>query len=318
MKKVCLILSEKEDPHVHTVLQHLKNFPETEICWLDTESALTDLNINFSLNKTWKGKFNSFDIDQLYSVWYRRPKKPKAQKNQVHKYFQNLAEEEMQYFLHNFYRICECKVLPHPNYNKEADHKLLQLKKANSIGLKTPYTVVTNDINWHKSVPSGLEYFCVKSIGAYHWLDDEGTEYSLKSSKVHISDLIKHTQDFALCPTLLQEYIEKKYEWRITVIDKEIFACRLNSQIVEGAEVDWRIVDVSKIPHEIIDIPSILKNKIYEYLSAFKLQFGAFDFIENKSGEFIFLECNPNGQWLWIELMTKAKISDAIANFLFA
>jgi len=30
----------------------------------------------------------------------------------------------------------------------------------------------------------------------------------------------------------------------------------------------------------------------------------------------VFLECNPNGQWLWIELETGMRISEAIADAL--
>lgn len=317
MRKVCLILSDKEDPHVNAVIQHQEHYGDIEVYLIDTESALTNLNINLTLADIWSGTFNGFEAKSLTSIWYRRPKKPKANKNLIHKHFLPLAEEEMHYFMENFYRISECKILPHPCYNREADHKLVQLKIAKSIGFNTPFTIITNSIDWKNYVPDNIEYFCVKSIRAYHWLDDEGTEFSLNSSKVHRSELIKYTKDFTLCPTLLQEYIEKKYEWRITVVNGQIFSCRLNSQIVNGAEVDWRIVDVSKIPHEILNIPVDLSSKIINYLNYFNLKFGAFDFIENKNGEFIFLECNPNGQWLWIELLTKAKISNAIADFLF-
>ena len=46
------------------------------------------------------------------------------------------------------------------------------------------------------------------------------------------------------------------------------------------------------------------------------LNFGAFDFIVTPDNKYIFLECNPNGQWLWIELLTGQKISEKIANAL--
>ena len=46
------------------------------------------------------------------------------------------------------------------------------------------------------------------------------------------------------------------------------------------------------------------------------LNFGCFDFIVTPSGEYVFLECNPNGQWLWVELETGLPISQAIAEFL--
>jgi glutathione synthase/RimK-type ligase-like ATP-grasp enzyme len=185
------------------------------------------------------------------------------------------------------------------------------------LGFKTPFTIVSNCEDWTKYLRKGTEYFTVKSIAAYHWFDEDESEYSLKSSKVHVKQLLEHSHDFTICPTLIQEYIDKKYEWRITVVQDKIFSCRLNSQIVEGAKDDWRMVEVSEIPHEIIEIDDNLKSLIFRYLREFNLQFGAFDFIETDAGEFVFLECNPNGQWLWIELITKAKISLAIADYLF-
>ena len=47
------------------------------------------------------------------------------------------------------------------------------------------------------------------------------------------------------------------------------------------------------------------------------LEFGCFDFAMSKeTGEPVFLECNPNGQWLWLEKETGAPISRAIATSL--
>ena len=48
----------------------------------------------------------------------------------------------------------------------------------------------------------------------------------------------------------------------------------------------------------------------------FELKFGAFDFIVNKSDEWIFLEINPNGQWLWLEKILDIPISECIFKYL--
>lgn len=46
------------------------------------------------------------------------------------------------------------------------------------------------------------------------------------------------------------------------------------------------------------------------------LKFGAFDFIETAPGEVIFLECNSNGQYGWLEETLGLPISHAIADEL--
>ena len=46
------------------------------------------------------------------------------------------------------------------------------------------------------------------------------------------------------------------------------------------------------------------------------LNFGAVDLIETPDGELVFLEVNPNGQWLWIERITGAPMCQAMARLL--
>lgn len=46
------------------------------------------------------------------------------------------------------------------------------------------------------------------------------------------------------------------------------------------------------------------------------INFGCFDFIVTLDNDYVFLECNPNGQWLWIELATGYDISKVIAKNL--
>ena len=54
------------------------------------------------------------------------------------------------------------------------------------------------------------------------------------------------------------------------------------------------------------------------YLRHCGLRFGAFDLIVTPEGEHVFLELNPNGQWYWVELATKAPMAEAMADLLEA
>lgn len=46
------------------------------------------------------------------------------------------------------------------------------------------------------------------------------------------------------------------------------------------------------------------------------LVFGALDFIIKPNGEYIFLEVNPNGQWLWLDDILDLGITESIGNWL--
>ena len=46
------------------------------------------------------------------------------------------------------------------------------------------------------------------------------------------------------------------------------------------------------------------------------LNYGAFDFVITPDGDWVMLECNPAGQWLWLEHETGAPIAAALADLL--
>lgn len=56
--------------------------------------------------------------------------------------------------------------------------------------------------------------------------------------------------------------------------------------------------------------------KLMQFHKKSGLIYAAYDFIVDSSGNEIFLECNPGGQWLWIEHALQQPISKAIATAL--
>jgi D-alanine-D-alanine ligase-like ATP-grasp enzyme len=46
--------------------------------------------------------------------------------------------------------------------------------------------------------------------------------------------------------------------------------------------------------------------------------FGALDFIYSKEGEYVFLELNPNGQWLWLEHESGYNLTKKVAENLLS
>ena len=89
----------------------------------------------------------------------------------------------------------------------------------------------------------------------------------------------------------------------------------IESQKSIGAELDWRKKKYEHIKHYYEKIPNQISDKILDYINKLDLPFGAIDLIETPEQEWYFLECNPNGQWLWIEELTNQPISKAIADW---
>ena len=139
-------------------------------------------------------------------------------------------------------------------------------------------------------------------------------------SKKAASKTIQQQPQEAFCQTVcfLQNYVDKLYELRITVCCEDIVACKIDSQIQKDdtGKIDWRQGYGHDLKHEIVTLPEDIQTFCREFLKRMNLNFGCFDFIVTPENKYVFLECNPNGQWMWIELMTGYDISYMIAHNL--
>ena len=108
----------------------------------------------------------------------------------------------------------------------------------------------------------------------------------------------------------------KDVEIRVTVVGDKVFAAEIHSQVNEEAKYDWRTVSPRKIPHFVHKLPDEIETACVALTTMLGLNFSAIDLIKKPDGEYIFLEINSNGQWLWIEDITGLKIADAIAEAL--
>jgi hypothetical protein len=65
-------------------------------------------------------------------------------------------------------------------------------------------------------------------------------------------------------------------------------------------------------------VPKPVEAALHSYLAAFGLVFGCFDFALTGDGDdaedWVFIECNPNGQWGW--LPDSGDITTAFADIL--
>jgi glutathione synthase/RimK-type ligase-like ATP-grasp enzyme len=127
--------------------------------------------------------------------------------------------------------------------------------------------------------------------------------------RIHIEKL----NDFDITPCIFQELVEKDIELRITVIGEKVFVAGINSQTNEISKIDWRRGELKF--YETI-IPQNIETMCIALVKKLNLRFGAIDMIKDKNGNFVFLEINPNGQWVWIENETGLKISEALIDEL--
>ncbi len=91
----------------------------------------------------------------------------------------------------------------------------------------------------------------------------------------------------------------------------------MHTQDLASTRIDWRrpegFHEIKCAQH---DLPTYLKQQVLDFLRHDELCYGAMDFILTPTGEYVFLENNPNGEWLWIQINTGLPIAEALADKL--
>lgn len=99
---------------------------------------------------------------------------------------------------------------------------------------------------------------------------------------------------------------------RAVVVGEEAFSARITAP---PGVVDWR-AEYQSLSYEPVDCPEEIRRALVRFLAVFGLNVGAFDFAVTADGAWWFLECNPNGQWAWLEDAAGLPITHAIADLL--
>ncbi len=313
-----LIVSNIIDPHSDAVINEIIN--KDSIFRFNTDELLnefsleffTDENINSSKLINPIGR--SLNIEEVSTIYYRRPEQPKI--NISSPFNKVLISEAWSSFFHLLYSNYNKQWLGHPHLDKYASSRVVQLNTANKVGWKIPPTLISKDPKKIRQFSNQHKVLAIKPLGEKgSEIDGQWTPYF--TSLVNSDEIIaKSDNEIGATYNYLQAYIEKNNEWRITVIGDEVFPCVIYSQENEDSKIDWRTAHFNSVRHEKAEISNKFKNQLIQYLNYLKIPFGAFDFILTPENEFVFLECNPNGQWLWIEDLTGFKISKSIANWL--
>lgn len=118
-------------------------------------------------------------------------------------------------------------------------------------------------------------------------------------------------------PCLFQEYVDKQYEVRLTVIENRVFPVRLEPTDRHGTElVDWRRVASDPLYGDYVEPPAEVLAAAVQLMQRLSLLYGAFDFVVDTDGQWIFLEVNPVGQFMWIAEHLGLPMAEAMADLL--
>lgn len=191
----------------------------------------------------------------------------------------------------------------HPDATRLFENKLLQLQLAQQIGLKIPQTLVSQN-------PQTIREFCAALNNKVIIKPLSAINAPVAASPV-TDELLTADQSLQLCPAIYQEMIYGTQHLRINAFGEDFHTALITCQ-----ELDWRY-NVGKSVVESYELPIALKSQLQEFLRRAGLRMGIFDMKIDLNKEPIWLEINPQGQFLFIEGLSDMKLIDAFADFLY-
>lgn len=301
MPSTVLIITNELDEHADAVVLelHKRNVPVFRFHPEDFPHACS-ISIEIQDGRI-KGEivneYRRVAFEDICAAWFRRPQSLfTGIRNLTSTKLEDYVKAQSMATLTALYEGLQTLWVGQPHKLRCADIKALQLAEANKAGLKTPRTLISNDPEKAAAfigMLGGAEC-AVKPLVALGVSNEQG--YRLPLTTIVPADY--SLDGVAMAPNIFQPYISKMTELRCVVIGEKIFSARINSQANANTLKDWRAGDCE---HEIFSLPEDVAASIHRLMNSFGINFASLDMILTPEGEFVFLELNPNGQWLWLE-----------------
>ncbi|MET8633904.1 ATP-grasp ribosomal peptide maturase [Streptomyces sp. NPDC004096] len=238
----------------------------------------------------------------LRSVWVRRPGEPAAHASESSSWLTAETRQALYGMLYS----APTRWMNHPRNADQARYKPWQLRIAHLSGFAVPPTVITTAPRVAQQFAEEYRDVVVKSAS--------GPPPGDPASALPTT-LVGPGADFstvAAGPALLQRYVSKSADIRLTCVGPRLFGARKRSA---PGQVDGRYGDTGHA-WQTTPVPDRIVKSVQEYLALSGLAYAAFDFAEDEDGLWWFLECNQAGQFGFVELETGQPIAEAVALWL--
>jgi ATP-GRASP peptide maturase of grasp-with-spasm system len=262
--------------------------------------------INLEVIKLSNGSFdfeisNSFGrklkISEVKSVWYRRgrinfkiPQMPNFDTENIvpaieeHLKLENAAMEWFFYYL--------MKEKPHiGTFHSRTVDKLIVLHEAVKLNISIPKSVIATSKNQ-------LESIFDKKVITKAIYEGFSTVRTTGRYVTYTENILEDQIPFNFFPSLFQSEIKKEADIRVFYLLGKFYAMAIRSQENTQTSTDFRkyIKGVGNRSFP-FNLPKDLEDKLHKLMVKLELETGSIDLIFTESGEFIFLEVNPVGQF---------------------
>jgi hypothetical protein len=190
-----------------------------------------------------------------------------------------------------------------PEATDRAADKVYQLAEARNAGFRVPRTLISQSrdevIAFVRQVGRAIVKPVVGARGPSLWTRWMDAPEAIPASS------------FEVCPAAYQEYIEGCRHVRLNC-----FGDRMYAAVIETDALDWR-PDL-RVPISPWPVPADLGQRVDTVLRRLGLRMGVVDLKLTPEGEPVWLEVNPQGQFLFLEPLTGEPLTEHFADFMLS
>ncbi|MFK4687765.1 glutathione synthase/RimK-type ligase-like ATP-grasp enzyme [Streptomyces pristinaespiralis] len=306
-----LVVSHDED-HTRAVLRRLEAAGR-EVVRLDLADfpARGDVTLDYAADGgpvcTVRTPTAHARLERCRAAWWRRVRPFTVDRRLGTFRDQNFAISETGEALHGLFHSLDCAWVNPPALDAIAHHKPYQWHVARRTGLALPRTLVTNQAEqarrFIREIGVGRTVFKAFVASVEAWRETR----LVRDEDLTVLDAVRYA------PVIFQEYVPGR-DLRVTIVGDRVFAAEIDASQT-GYPVDMRmVVDEARVRP--VDLPAAVTDRLLRVMRTLGLVFGAVDLRRRADGEYVFLEVNPAGQWLFVEERTGLPITAEVAALL--
>jgi glutathione synthase/RimK-type ligase-like ATP-grasp enzyme len=305
-----LIVTIQDDIHALSVQRHLAQLGYPDCVILESDRISADHQIHWAANNEKQDAYleirgsGRIAISSIDLIWWRRVRADQSLEVEIgDKHQLDLINNDCRGALNGVLAAAFTGIwVSRPDSTLRASDKLFQLSIAKQCGFRVPDTLVSQCRNEvEEFVDRHHRNVIVKPV--------VGAVGPLIYTQFMRDPTCLDAASFQACPAVYQEYISGTRHIRLNC-----FGDRSYAAVIETEELDWR--PNLKVPIAQWDVPDSLHGRVRGVLDKLDLAMGVFDFKLTPDGEVVWLEVNPQGQFLFLEPLTKLPLGERFADYL--
>jgi glutathione synthase/RimK-type ligase-like ATP-grasp enzyme len=242
------------------------------------------------------------------SVWWRRPQPFTLHDELNGGVGRNFSYNECMSAINGLWLLSDAAWINNPVNDETASRKAYQLKMATACGLTIPRTLITNDPK------KAVEFIHTQGQGNVIYKSFSATEQAWRETRLVKQEELENIESVKYAPVIFQECIHADIDLRVTIIGDNIFPAAIHSKDT-SYKYDFRMNyhECKIVQHP---LPDKLNKQLLRFMKEMGITYGAVDLRLRPTGEYVFLEVNTAGQWLFMEQPTGMPITQTLVRTL--